>query len=115
MKDLITIETITGWLTEQVKSKSPIDPGTWVDAAAKINMLLQDEQEKLFEMEQEVAKIRNIAIESGETVSRAKSRVEATDEYKNARKQKAKIERAIEAIRISKLQARMSSDIMRGL
>jgi uncharacterized protein YlxW (UPF0749 family) len=112
MEDLITIDTIVNWLLMMVQTKQPVHAATWLDASQKIVVLLQDEQEKLFELDQEVAKARNLSLESGESVARAKSRVEELDIYKEARKQKAKIERAIELIRISKLQSRMASDVM---
>lgn len=111
MENLVSVDTIIGWLTKQVQEKLPIDPSTWLDAAMKINVLLQEEQEKLFALEQEVAKIRNMAIEGGDTVAKAKSRVEGSKEYLEARKQKSKVERAIEMIKISKVYARTSKDI----
>lgn len=109
---LITIDTITNWLLKQVQEKNPIHASTWLDAAQKINVLLQNEQEKLFEIEQEIAQARNILLESDDSIARAKSKIEEMDIYTLARKQKAKIERAIELIRISKLQSRMASDVM---
>lgn len=114
-ESLVTVEKITGWLVEQVQHKNPIGPETWLDAAQKIVVLLQSEQESLFNMEQEVAKLRNILLESGKSVAYAKSRIEETEEYKKARIQKAKIEGALELVRISKLQSRMASDVMRGM
>lgn len=115
MDTLVTVPLIINWITNQVQQKNPIDAHTWLDVAQKINVLIQAEQERLFEMEQEVAKIRNIAIESGESVAKAKSRMEATDEYKNARRQKALISRCEEMIKLAKIQARTASDMMRGL
>ena len=114
MENAVTVESITSWLTEQVQAKNPIGPDVWLDASAKLNVLLQGEQEKQFLMEQEVAKIRNILIEGGKSVAQAKSLIEETPEYLNARKQKAKIEGALRLIAISKLQARMSSEIYKS-
>ena len=112
MDELITIDTITNWLLKQVQEKNPIHAAVWLDASQKINVLLQNEQEKLFEIEQEIAVARNLLLESDESVARAKSKVEEMEIYKQARIQKAKIERAIELIRIAKLQSRMASDVM---
>lgn len=112
--EIITTETIIKWLTKMVEDKHPIDANTWLDACQKLNVLLQGEQELLFDREQEVAKLRNIILESGDSVAKARSKIEETNEYKETRKQKAKVERIIEMIRISKLQSRMSSDIMRS-
>ena len=109
---LITIDTITNWLLMQVQTKQPIHASTWLDAAQKIVVLLQTEQEKLFDLEQDIAVRGNVLLEAGESVAKAKSKVEELEVYKNARKQKAKIDRAIELIRVSKLQSRMASDVM---
>ncbi len=109
---LITIDTITNWLLKQVQEKNPVHASTWLDAAQKIVVLLQTEQEKLFDLEQDIAIRRNVLLESGESVAKAKSKVEELEAYKDARKQKAKIDRAIELIRVSKLQSRMASDVM---
>lgn len=114
METLVTVDSIIAWFTEQVEQKNPIDPSTWVDGAQKLNVLIQGEQEKLFDMEQDVAKLRNLLLDSDESVAHAKSRIEATEEYKNARKQKAKVDRVIEMIRIAKLQSRTASEMLRG-
>ena len=106
-----TIDSITEWLTKQIKDGQPISPDVYLEAAASINVLLQGEQEKLFDLEQEIAKARNVLLEADESVAYAKSRVEEMDIYKEARKQKAKIDRAIELIKISKIQARTSREI----
>ena|ERR1017187_6027293 len=112
MDELITIDTITSWLLKQVQEKNPIHAAVWLDASQKINVLLQNEQEKLFELEQDIAEKRNMLLEDNQSVAKARSKIEELDIYKEARIQKAKIERAIELIRIAKLQSRMASDVM---
>jgi hypothetical protein len=111
---LVTVDKITEWLTEQVQVKNPISPEVWLDCAGKINVLLQGEQEKLFTLEQQVAHMKMLLIESGKSVAHSRVVVESSDIYKQARIQKAKIEGAIELIRISKHQSRMASEILRG-
>ena len=112
MDNLVTIDKIVEWLTKQVEDKMPIDTHEWLEAAQKMNVLLQGEQEKLFSLEQEVALLRKGLIEADKTVAYSKVMVEATDEYKAMKTQKAKIERCLEMIRIAKLQARISKDIL---
>lgn len=109
-----TIESITEYLTKQVKEGQPIGPHEWMDAASAINVLLQTEQENLFLLEQKIARTRATLIESGKTVAYARTVIEATDEYVEARKQKAKIDRAIELIKISKVNSRIARDLMSG-
>lgn len=111
---LVTIDLIRGWLIEQVQRKNPIGPDVWVGAAQKMVVLLQTEQEKLFELEQQVALIKGVFLNEGKSVAYAKSKVEESDVYKQARMQKAKIENCLEMIRVAKLQARMSMDVMKG-
>lgn len=112
--ELVTVDTITGWIKEQVENKQPINPSLWVEASMKLNVLLGDEQNKLFDIQQQVADLRKLRIESGDTVSKAKVYIEATNEYKDMCKQRAKIERAVEMIRIAKLMSRMSLDEIRS-
>lgn len=91
-----------------VEDKHPIDPNTWIDSAAKLNILVSDDQAILFNLQQEVAKKKVELIEFGDSVAKAKVKVEAMDEYRQMKLQEAKIEGIIEQIRIAKIQARMS-------
>ncbi len=111
MQELVTISAIIEWMTKQVEERQPIDPNTWMDASLKMNVLLQSEQERLFTLEQEVAILKKTLLEDGKSVAYARVMIEATDEYKNCKIQKAKIERCVEFIRLSKLHSRMSNDI----
>lgn len=114
MNDPITTDTILQYLKEAIESKTPISPHTWLDAAMKLNLLLQDESSKLYVAEQECAKMRAELVESGKTAASAKITIEASNEYRYAREQKAKIERVIEAIRLAKVQSRIASDELKG-
>ena len=110
----VTTDTILEWLKEQVESKQPISPHTFLDAAMKLNLLLQDESSKLYVAEQECAKMRAELVEGGKTSASAKIVVEASNEYRFAREQKAKIERIIEMVRLSKIQARIANEEYRN-
>lgn len=110
----ITCDTIINWLQKQVETKQPISPSVWVDSAEKLNILLSDEESKHFELAQKVAQMRVALLEEGKNVSEVKVRIEATDEYREMNKQKAKINRIIEHIRLAKLQSRMAVEEARG-
>lgn len=110
MDNLVSTDLILEWLKKAVQERRPIDPHTWVEASLKMNVLISDEHAKLYDLQQEVAKLKMLRIESGDSVARAKVYVETTEEYKNMKKQEAKIEQIQENIRISKLQARLSQD-----
>jgi hypothetical protein len=114
METLSTADSIMGWFTEQVQEKQPIDPHNWLEGAIKLSVLLQGEQEKLIIKEQEVAQLRKLLLEDGKTVAYAKTMIEASNEYAEARKLKAKIDRGTEFIRLCKLYSRTSSDLMKS-
>lgn len=110
----VTTDSILEWLKEQIESKVPISPHTWLDASLKLNLLLQDESSKLYMAEQECAKMRAELVEKGKTAASAKITIEASNEYRYAREQKAKIDRVVEAIRLAKVQARIANDELKG-
>lgn len=116
MTELITADTIISYLQNAVEQKLPIAPTTFLDAAVKLNLLLGEEQEKLFKLQQVVAqlKIEFLDEDDKRNVSKAKMMVEASEEYRQARSQQGKIERIIEFIRLCKVQSRISADEMKG-
>lgn len=107
---LINADLILQWIKDQIESKQPIDPGLWVEISQKLNILKADEDDKVADLQQVVAQKRVALLEAGKNVSYAKTMIEASDEYKHYLKQKAKIERIEEAIRLSKTQAKLASE-----
>lgn len=114
MHDKITCDSIVSWLQSQIEQKLPISPHVWVESAEKLNVLVADESDKLYDLAQKVAQTKVEYITSKMSVSEAKARVEATDEYREMCKQKAKIERIFEHIRLAKIRARATQDEIRG-
>ena len=110
MTEKVTVDVILETLQEWVEGKHPIGASVWLDACAKLVVLLGDDQNDLFLMEQKIAQKKLELIEKGASVAKAKVVIEGLDEYVEARKIEAKIDRVVELIRISKLQARMSDD-----
>lgn len=92
----VKIDTITDWLTKQVKSKNPIAPTLWIESAEKLNMLLGDEQEYLYNLAQIVAIKKVELMEAGDSAAKAKIKVEALEENKQFLIQKARIDRIID-------------------
>lgn len=107
--DLI-LSTMKGW----VETKTVIDAHTWVDASQKLNVLIGDEHDKLFDLQQKVAQMKVAYITEGKSVSDAMSRVEAEDLYRDMQRQKARISQIEEMIRIAKLQARLKDNEYRN-
>jgi hypothetical protein len=109
-----TSETVIAKLNELVKSKQPVSPTYWVEAAQFLNLFLADEHEKLFNLQQKVAQAKVDYLNLQCSVAKVKLLVEATDGYREMRNQKAKIGRIEELIRISKLQARLKDTEFKG-
>lgn len=110
----INVQNILAWLTTQVKEKRFLDAHQWVDTAQKLNILLGEEHDKLFDLQQRVAEQKVLLIKSDKSVSEAKTTIEATDLYKEMSKQKALIGRVEEMIRIAKTQARLKDNEYRN-
>lgn len=110
-----TMESVMNKLNEMVANKQVISPMDWVDASQYLNLFLSQEHDKLFELQQKVAQIKVDYLNYDKcTVAKAKLLAEATEEYKEMQRQKAKIGIIEELIRISKLQARMKDTEFKG-
>jgi hypothetical protein len=112
--DKISVDTILESMKEKVENKqAQFDADFWLECAMKLNLLLGDEQDKLFEYQQKVANLKIMWLEGQEkkNVSEAKMRVDASEEYKEMRKQEAKIKRCEEFVRVAKKMA----DVSRGM
>lgn len=110
----ITIDTILDQLKEWVENKIPISPGAWLESAAKMNALKQNETELLHKMQQMVAQTKLTLLKDSKSVAEAKIKVEATDAYRFMKDQEDKVDRVEEQIRISKIQARLSENQLRN-
>lgn len=112
---LVTVDTIIDWLKSSVEKKQVIDAHTWVKAAQQLTVLLSDEHDLLFDLEEGLAKKRLEIIESGSPVSKAKAVIEADPMYTKRQKQKARIGRIEEMIRVAKIQARLKDNEYQSL
>jgi hypothetical protein len=111
--ELVTCDTILGWLKEQVEQKRLIDPKIWGDAAFKLNLLQADEDSTMEGQRQDVAKLKldilkaqvygnHSLLPQKKNVALADAEVEATDLYRLMRLQEHKVERIKEFIKIAK-------------
>lgn len=110
MSDLITTDFILETLKGYVEKKQVLDAHQWVNSALKLTVLIGDEHDKLFDLMQKVAQVKVDHLTEGDTSAAAKSKVEATDLYKEMLKQKAKIEQIEEMVRLAKIQARLKDN-----
>ena len=111
---MITIDTLNEDIEDRVRNNIPISGEEWLDLAQRINALLGNEQDRLCELQEQIAQIKVGLMEDGATAAKANIYAEALPVYKEMRKQKAKIDLAIERIRLAKHQARMRTEEARG-
>lgn len=114
MDNLNTFDSITNSFKKMATSKEPIDPSTWLSGALKLNVLLEAEQEKLIEMEFQLASMRKDILEKDHTATYTKMIIEADPLYKCVQQQKARIKNAQDLILLAKKHATLSSELMRS-
>lgn len=114
--ELVTTDSIIEYLQQAVEKKMPIPPAMWMDAAQKLNVLLGNEHELLFQLQQAVAQMRLNYLEKDpkHNVSAAKVEVEASNAYRGYQLQKAKCGRIEEFVRIAKVQAKLANNEWKG-
>lgn len=103
--DKVSVDTILNYLEEKVENKeAQFDSDFWITAAMKLNILLGDEQDGVWDKKQEVAK-KKLTIfgkQAKRNVSAATLEIEASDEYTAMKKQEDKVGRIEEFVRIAK-------------
>lgn len=112
--EIVSTDKILAEIDDLVQARQPVDAHTWTGLCHTLNILKGDEDKKLYDLQQINSQLKIKFIDEGKSVAEAKSRVEATDNYKESKNQEAKIERIEEAIRIAKIQARLSDNNMRN-
>ena len=110
MDKKITTDTIIDYLKEQIENKIPLSPNTWLDAAEKLNVLREEEDDQLIDLMQKVAIIKSDMILEGKSVAQAEAVVQSTKLYVEMQKQKARCARITEFIRIEKIRARLKDE-----
>jgi len=99
---VVSVDSILGWLKKSVENKEPIPPSTWLDAAQKLVVLLEDVDSALILKEMEFNRRIHDSIAAGGTTAAATAEAKASQAYQDLLVLKAKKERVIETIRISK-------------
>lgn len=109
-KEPVTIDSILAYLERAVANREILSAHDWLKYAHMMTVLLGAESSLLYKLQQEVAQIKLSYLNAQEKINatEAKIRTEARDEYRKMHEQKAKIDRVIEMVRISKLQARLA-------
>lgn len=95
-----------------------IAPEEWLLAAQMLTVLITEETNKLYELQSVVAKEKLFLMDTPRngkkgvefmSSAEAKTRTEATDEYRDMKKQEAFIEQIWEIIRVAKKQAELAN------
>lgn len=110
----ITADDIMDKLESMAQNNEDVDSGRLLNAASKLNVLIGEEHDKLSLLQQEVARRKVELLEQGVSANKAEIMVQAEDCYTNMSKQKAKIGRIEEFIRIAKLQAKLKAEEFRN-
>lgn len=97
-------------MTTTVQEKKQISPEQFVEAASYLVILMGDEHNKLFDLEQVVANMKNNLLRDHDKVNKVTLIVQTSEEYKQMKKQQAFIKQIEETIRLAKLLGRMKME-----
>lgn len=106
---------IIKFLTSAAEKKQILSAEEYLRAARSLVLFLGDEKDKLIELESKVSRMSLELKTAGpkESVASVKLVIEASPEYMESRKQKAKVEQIIEFVRLAKSYARLAEEEMR--
>ena len=106
----ITAHTIVDALGKAFSQKRSVSKDILLDAAMKLSVLALEEVAILTQMEQDIAKAKVLMLETQEkrNVSEVELRIEATDAYRDMRRQKAFVETIEEVIHTARLSAKLN-------
>lgn len=103
-----TCETIIANFTQRVSDKEIIPPDEWMQAAAFLNVLIGQEQNKKFELEQAFIKLSLSFTEKGDSSAVADKKAKISPEWVSFKKQESFCKQIEEFIRIAKKNATIS-------
>lgn len=109
-----TAKAIVNTLQCMAEQKGDIDAQTWLTAAMKLRVLLQNEQEELVEMERKVQELKATYLSEGDTASAAKIKTETSDLFVETKKKEVFIKTALDTVLLAKKYATTESDIYKA-
>jgi hypothetical protein len=96
---------------EEAREKGTIwDAYTWLECAQSLEAFTSQETDILLDYGQKIAQLKVTIMDSGKSAAYAKIVMEASEEYKLYYRQKAKLDRIQETIRIAKHMARIKNE-----
>lgn len=111
---LQTADDILAVLETWAAEKQVIDAHQLLDAATKLTLLLGEEANELFALEQNIAQEKVKFLEMGKSVAYANLHVAASQHYLEAKVKAAKIKRIEEMVRLAKLRSRLADNEYRA-
>ena len=109
-----TARSIVEQLQKLSEQPGVIDANTWLTGAMKLRLLLQDEQDKLVDLEREVQAMKSELLEAGDSATSAKIKVESSDLFVEAKKQEVFIKTALDVVLLAKKYATTEVDIYKA-
>lgn len=110
-----TAESILKALQHMAEQKGEIDAEQWLEAAVKLRVLLQTEQEKLIEMERQIQELKATYLSEGDSATAAKIKTETADIYVQAKKQEVFIKTCLDTILLAKKYATVTTDVYKAM
>ena len=97
-----SIDLILDGAKKAVEENIPTSPAQWLDAAQRLNALIQNLDEELVNAEITYRRIRSYFIEEGKSASESETRAKSSEEYGQYLKLKAKKDQVEGFIQIAK-------------
>lgn len=109
-----TSRSIVTQLQEMAQKPGIIDANTWLTGAMKLRVLLQEEQEKLVDMERAVQMLKASYLAEGDSAASAKIKTETSDLFVEAKKQEVFIKTALDLVLLAKKYATTETEIYKS-
>lgn len=106
--------SIMEYLERAAQENLPLGWEDWLRGAAKLNALLQNEDDKLALLEHLFIKMKAEYIEEGKPAAQAKLLAESDDAYLELMKQRAFVKRCNEQIMLAKKMATLTKETYAG-
>lgn len=109
-----TIDKIIGYFEKCANEKIPLDPNSYLEAAAKVNALKGSEYDLMYQMEQDCSKAESAYLEADMTSSAAKTRLKCLPIWLEWRKQTARVKKIEDFILLAKKFASSKMEEMKN-
>ncbi len=109
-----TAQSIVETLQAMAEQRGDIDAHLWLQAAMKLRVLLQTEQEELVDLERRVQELKATYLSEGDTASAAKIKTETSDIYAEAKKKEVFIKTALDLVLLAKKYATTETELYKA-